>query len=86
MLKRVCAKFVNEVEAMLGLVGSNPTSVPGVKFTSQQLEVAVPLEDSEATLYRQVVGKLLHVQDDYPDSQYVIKRLSREMAHQRPMA
>ena len=51
-----------------------------MKFTSQQLEAATPLSDSEATLFRQVVSKLLHVQDGYPDSQDVIKEVSREMS------
>jgi len=49
MLKRVSTKFVNEAEIMLGLTAANPTSVPGVKFTAQQVEVAVPLSDVEST-------------------------------------
>ena len=81
-LKKVSPKFVMEAAAQLGISHATPARTPGIKVTPKDSDdTEATIED--AKLYRSVVGKLLHVQEDYVDCTYVIKELSRHMAKPR---
>ena len=64
IFKRVSGKFVKESQELLGLQHCKSVETPSVR-ENETHEPGEPLEAQEATVYRQVVGKLLHVQEDY---------------------
>ena len=70
-------KFISDSVRLLKLTTAQPAKCP---CTKELLKLAGdPLPELEAELYRHVVGKLMHVQEDYVHSQFVIKELGREL-------
>ena len=64
-----------------GLLGANPTSLPGTKADAyNDEEEGVPLNDGEYSLYRKLVGKLLFIAMERGDIQYAVKQCSRRLA------
>jgi hypothetical protein len=78
ILKKVSPKFILESMELLNIEPGNPTPTPMTKLLASK-DSGPPLDVENHSLFRSVVGKLIHVQPDFEAAQYAIKELAREL-------
>ena len=72
-------KYSMEILDALQMKDCNPSPVPGRHPTTSELEAALPLDASEAALFRSCTGKSIYIALDRPDVQCSVKELCRDM-------
>jgi hypothetical protein len=85
--KKLSPKFINELATILHLENANPVENPGMTSVSSAAlkpEDSLELGKDDHRLYREALGVLNYVAADRPESQWVIKELSRQV--QAPLA